>query len=182
MSTHVTATQLAAGVLVLALAAQDSTAQADEFRQLGKHEHGHLTLNVVVQGDLLSVELDAPGINVLGFEHRPVTAKEQTQFANQERWLRSGLEAIGVPGAAGCRLAKVVVSSPNWAAADDGVDHGDYTVAWQFRCRQPAALAWFEPWLLQKLLDVDQVDVNLVNGNLQTRKTATGPRQRIALQ
>ncbi len=85
-----------------------------------------------------------------------------------------------MPTSAGCRLAKVVVSSPDWTAAGEG--HGDYGVAWQFRCQQPAALVWFEPWLLQKLLDVDELDVNLINGSLQTRIEVTGPRQRIALR
>ncbi len=157
-------------------------AQADDFRQLGTHEHGHLTLNVVVEGTLLSVELEAPGMNVLGYEHRPRSAAEQQQFDAQQRWLQSGRAAIGVPPAAGCRLEKIVVSAPDWSAAEAGEDHGDYRVNWRFRCTNAGALAWFEPWVLEKLLGVNQLEVNLINGNLQTRLAAGGPRQRLALR
>ena len=36
--------------------------------------------------------------------------------------------------------------------------------------------------MLEKLLGVNQVEVNLINGNLQTRLAAGGPRQRLALR
>ncbi len=157
-------------------------AHADDFRQLGNHEHGRLTLNVVVEGTLLSVELEAPGMNVLGYEHRPRTAAEQAQFESQARWLQSGRAAVGVPPAAACRLEKVTVSSPAWSAAQAGEDHGDYRVNWRFRCANAGALAWLEPWMLEKLLTVNEVDVNLINGNLQTRLAAGGPRQRLPLR
>ena len=157
-------------------------AHGDDFRQLGTHEHGHLTLNVVVEGTLLSVELEAPGMNVLGYEHRPRTHAEQGQFDVQDRWLRSGREAVGVPPAAACRLEKVTVSSPDWSAARAGEDHGNYRVTWRFRCANAGVLAWFEPWMLEKLLGVNQVEVNLINGKLQTRLAAGGPRQRLALR
>jgi hypothetical protein len=159
-----------------------AAALADDFRQLGTHEHGHVTLNVVVEGTLLSVELEAPGMNVLGYEHRPRTAAEQAQFESQARWLQSGRAAVGVPPAAGCRLEKVTVSSPDWSAAQAGEDHGDYRVNWRFRCANAGVLAWLEPWMLEKLLGVNETDVNLINGNLQTRLAAGGPRQRLALR
>ena len=168
--------------LVVALAAVClGAARAEEFRQLGTHEHGHLTLNVVVQGPLLSVELEAPGMNVLGYEHRPRTTAEKQRVEAQQRWLQSGREAVAVAPAAACRLEKVLVSSPSWSEVA-GEDHGDYRVAWRFHCANPAALDWFEPWLLQKLLGVAEVDVNLINGALQTRFAAGGPRQRIPLR
>lgn len=169
--------------LITALAiACAALARADDFRQLGTHEHGHLTLNVVIEGTLLSVELEAPGLNVLGFEHRPRTPAEQSRFEAQDRWLRSGREAVGAPPAAGCRLETVTVSSPDWSAAAAGDDHGDYRVNWRFRCANAGALAWLEPWMLAKLPGVNQVEVNLINGSLQTRLAAGGPRQRLPLR
>jgi hypothetical protein len=152
----------------------------EEFHQEGAHEHGHVTLNVALQGDLLAIELDAPVANVLGFERAPRDAAEIRFSASQDTWLRSGRDAIGVPRAARCQLEKSAVSSPDWARS--GGDHRDYRASWRFRCTAPAALAWFEPWLLAKLLAVTDVDVNIVSGALQTRVEASGPRQRIALR
>ena len=44
---------------------------AEEFEQHHAHEHGKVTLNVAIDESTLVVELDAPAINVVGFEHAP---------------------------------------------------------------------------------------------------------------
>lgn len=153
---------------------------AEEAHQEGTHEHGHLTLNVAFQNDLLVVELDAPAANVLGFERAPRDAAERQFAAAQDAWLRSGRDAIGVPRAAGCRIEKTEIQAPDWSQS--GGDHRDYLATWRFRCAAPAALAWFEPWLLAKLLAVEEVDVNIVSGTMQKRVEADGPRQRVPLR
>ena len=55
-----------AGGLLAALA---WTAHAEERRELGAHEHGHAKLNLAIDGSALSMEIEAPGMDVLGFEH-----------------------------------------------------------------------------------------------------------------
>jgi hypothetical protein len=44
---------------------------------LGAHVHGLVKLGVAVQGPTVSIELDSPLDNLLGFEHRPRTAAER---------------------------------------------------------------------------------------------------------
>jgi Protein of unknown function (DUF2796) len=170
-----------AGALALVLSLSGTSSANEEFDQHGAHEHGHLTLNVVVQDSLLSIELESPAANVLGYEHAPRTADEKAQWDRQLQWLRSGRDAVGVPVAAGCQLSKVDIEAPD-PAAKGAQEHSDFRVRWQFQCRNAAALAWFEPWLIQKLLGVEEVDVNLVNGAVQKRLEASEPRQRIPLR
>ena len=43
------------------------------FTQLGAHVHGKVVVNLALEGNTLRVELDAPAINVVGFEHAPRT-------------------------------------------------------------------------------------------------------------
>ena len=46
-------------------------ASQGEFRQHEAHEHGHGTLDIVLEGEELVVELRIPAVNVVGFEHAP---------------------------------------------------------------------------------------------------------------
>ena len=61
------ATALAATFLACAaFAASDG-----EYREHEAHEHGHGTLDIVVEGEALVIELRIPAVNVVGFEHAP---------------------------------------------------------------------------------------------------------------
>ncbi|MCS6948477.1 MAG: DUF2796 domain-containing protein [Steroidobacteraceae bacterium] len=163
------------------------------------HQHGHIALNVALQGDLLSVALEAPAVNVLGFEREPRTDAERRRWQEQLAWLESGRQVLGVPAAAGCRLEAAQVSAPTWRgrghspdhdhddndaahSAADGVEHADFSVQWRFRCRNPRALLWFEPWLRSKLPDVERLVVRIVTERTQTEVRAAAATQRIALR
>ena len=61
---------------VLALAAMalmPASVRAEEHRELGAHEHGHGTLNIALEGSRLTMELEAPGVDIVGFEHAAST-------------------------------------------------------------------------------------------------------------
>ncbi len=101
--------------LFLLLATLAPVAQAEEFEQHAAHEHGKVTVNVAVDGATLTAELDAPAINVVGFEHAPRDAAESARIEAVNRWLAAGAGIVGVPPAAGCRLARVEYSAPAFA-------------------------------------------------------------------
>ncbi|MGI9423429.1 MAG: ZrgA family zinc uptake protein, partial [Hyphomicrobiaceae bacterium] len=58
--------------LVGALAADE------QHRQLGAHEHGHGAFNVAIDGRRVSMELEAPGADIVAFEHKPTTKRQET--------------------------------------------------------------------------------------------------------
>ena len=53
------------------LACAAFAASEGEFREHEVHEHGHGTLDIVLEGEELVVELRVPALNVVGFEHPP---------------------------------------------------------------------------------------------------------------
>lgn len=54
--------------------AADTTHQHDEkVEHIGAHVHGVAALNIVLEGDDLDVMLESPAMNVVGFEHKPVS-------------------------------------------------------------------------------------------------------------
>ena len=53
---------------------------------------------------------------------------------------------------------------------------------YQFTCRNPAALAWVEPWLLRRLRGVEQTEVNVIGPAGQRQLTLREPTARIPLR
>ena len=62
--------------LGLAMAAPAGPATA-QHRELGAHEHGRGTLNIAVEGARLSMELEVPGVDIVGFEHAAKTGTQK---------------------------------------------------------------------------------------------------------
>ena len=76
------------------------------------HEHGHATLNVVLDGAVLAIELEVPAANVVGFEHQP---ENDAQWQRSEQALRQLAEAqdvFTIPKAGGCSLREAELALP----------------------------------------------------------------------
>jgi hypothetical protein len=178
------------------LAAQDST---QSFKQEAKHEHGKVTLNLALENDVLAVEIEAPAINVVGFERAPRDAAETQVTRQAAAWLGGGRALLGVPAAAGCRRIEASVTTPQWSEAkgkdgakhdhdhdhdhgDEAHAHADYLASASYRCANPAALAWVEVWALRQLRDVTEVTVNVVTPQVQKSVRTGRADERIALR
>ncbi len=95
--------------LALPLAAPLAPALAQTEREHGAHEHGAATIDVVLDGGALYVDLDSPADNLLGFEHAPSTDEQRDVVARVRELLESG-ELLVPDAAAGCALVSANVS------------------------------------------------------------------------
>lgn len=76
-------------VLSLSLAAP---ALADDgHRELGAHVHGHGTLNIAVETTRVELELEAPGMDIVGFEHEAKTAEHKAAIEAAKAKLKDPL-------------------------------------------------------------------------------------------
>lgn len=177
-------TLTALGVLIAATA----VAHATERRQLGAHEHGHSKLNIAVEGTSVVMEIAAPGLDVLGFEHPAETDADKAAVAAGTAALADPLSLFVLPAAAGCKVVEAAVEleqeehdhdhdHDQAAAEPEGEEHdhdhgeelhsefsGRYTLA----CADPAALteiafAWFD-----RFPNAKEVGVTLVTAKGQT--------------
>lgn len=183
-------------VTLLLAGASHAQQPAGEFTQQSTHEHGAVTLNLAVEGNSLAAELEAPAINVVGFEHQPRTETERASAAAASAWLSRGAGLLGVPKAAGCSRDSAQLQAPTWSKsskdhdhehdheheheADEG--HADYRASVRYTCSNPAALAWVEVWGLRKLLGVTALTINIVTPTSQKSVTTVKPDERIALR
>jgi Protein of unknown function (DUF2796) len=177
--------------------AAEPAAAAASFTQRGAHLHGKVVVNVALEGPLLSVELDAPAINVIGFEHAPRTDAQKREVAAVDRWLASGVGVIGVAPAAGCVRQQVDYTPPKFDGDDHDHDHdheheagkkgeaethADYRARFTYRCATPAALPWADLWLVRRLKNVAEIEVNLVTPQVQTQRTLGADATRLELR
>lgn len=196
-----------AGLLLATATLAATPLTAQEFKQEAKHVHGQVTLNLALENDVLSVELEAPAINVVGFERAPRDAAEQQVARDAAAWLGAGRALLGVPAAAGCRRVAASVEAPQWSDTqgkdagkkpakhdhdhdhdhdhehgDEEHAHADYLATASYQCSNPAALAWVEVWALRQLRDVTEVTVNVVTPAVQKSVRTNRADERIALR
>lgn len=85
---------------VAALAAAPAIAQ--EHRELDAHEHGVSTLELAIEGDRLEMELRAPGMDIVGFEHAASSDDDKAAVEAALASLSQPARVIALPEAAGC--------------------------------------------------------------------------------
>jgi len=107
-------------VLAGAAIAMATTAVAQqEVRSRGKHEHGHGTLDMAIEGNRVLIEFHAPGADIVGFEHHARTEEDKAAIGKAIRLLKTPLALFTMPADAACRVDKVLVSP----AGDDMHEH-----------------------------------------------------------
>ena len=74
---------------------------------LGTHEHGHVELNVAVDGKNLFVEVHSPSQSFLGFEHRPETDQEKSLWTSvKNQWENKTSELIQIDPSLNCKFGQ----------------------------------------------------------------------------
>ena len=101
-----------------------------ESRELGAHQHGHGTLNIAFEGGAVVMELEAPGADIVGFEHPAENAEDRALIDAAIAQLAKPLELFVIPADAGCTVtaANVALKGEDEGHHDDehkDEHHGD---------------------------------------------------------
>jgi hypothetical protein len=152
---------------------------AEAHRQHGAHVHGEATLNIGMDGQLLLISLEAPGMSVLGFEHPARDDTERTLYRHALEVLGMPEQWLTLPAAAACVLEASKVephgfespSEGGQAAEDDGSaaphteahhEHADFDVTYRYACHVPLAVRTLDVRLFDVFPDLHKVNVELV--------------------
>ena len=97
-----------------------------------QHVHGVVELGIVVEGDSLSVSLQAPMDDVIGFEHAPRSEEQKQRVVRAAALLSDASRMIGTPDAASCSLQSAEIEAPDFmmemisSAANGKADAGEH--------------------------------------------------------
>jgi hypothetical protein len=171
-------------------------------RAAGAHEHGLGTLNIALEGARLSMELEAPGADIVGFEHQAKTQKQKSAVEAAKKKLAAPQALFEFPAAAGCVLkdTKVEIEAEDHgdhghshdAKAAKGKDqgakekHGDsehsaFKAEYIFDCKAPASLTTIGFGYFKAFAGAQKLDVTVITPKQQSRFEVSRARPRIDL-
>ncbi|MDR1349902.1 MAG: DUF2796 domain-containing protein [Zoogloeaceae bacterium] len=158
------------------------------------HVHGVARLDVAIEGATLSLQLESPLDNLLGFEHAPANQAEEDQVKRMSAKLRAADRLFAPTSAAGCKPEKVTLESSALDAEllgetgdehetdahehEDEAGHADLDALWQFHCARPEALQSVEIRLFRDFSGLRELEVQAVTPKGQRGATLT-PEKRI---
>ncbi|MEM7193356.1 MAG: DUF2796 domain-containing protein [Pseudomonadota bacterium] len=99
-----------------------TTALAQTERELGAHEHGTARLNLVIEGSTLGILFETPSINMVGFEHAPRNAAQETAIEMAKSDLLDPATYFGSSFDLSCTVSD---ATSEWHGEDGEHDHGD---------------------------------------------------------
>lgn len=95
----------AAGMFIVASAVHAE----NDRRELGPHVHGHGTLAIAIEANNVQMELVAPGMDIVGFEHEAETARQKRAVEAALADLKEPLQLFVIPESAGCTVTSAEV-------------------------------------------------------------------------
>ena len=147
-------------------------------------KHGHGQLNLVVDGNQLMIELQAPAADLVGFEHTAKSDEEKAQYAKAVARLQQPDALFRFDPAAGCKLTQQELQAAkedhdhdhdhDKTASDhdehhDEAGHADLGAMYTYNCATPAKLTGLEATLFAVYPSLEKLSVQ---GILPTGQTA----------
>ncbi|WAF76219.1 DUF2796 domain-containing protein [Aeromonas dhakensis] len=179
--------------LLLAAAAFGVQANHDEHDSHGHgaHEHGHGHLNLVLDGNQLMIELQAPAADLVGFEHAAKSDEEKAQYAKAVAQLKQPDALLRFDPAAGCTLTQQALQAAkedhdhdhdhDHQKSDgkhdehqhDDAGHADMGAMYTYTCAEPAKLTGLEATLFSIYPSLEKLSVQGILPSGQTAAELT---------
>jgi len=141
------------------------------------HAHGAARMDLAVEGDRLTIAMEMPLDNMVGFEHLPRTAREKAALAESMRTLGNAAELFIPTPEAGCKPVSAQVGDPFPGGKAKADGHSDMDADYAFRCANPAALSGVKTTLFRHFRRLQRIDVQRVtpSGQGAARMTPEQP-------
>jgi hypothetical protein len=186
-------------------AAASVAAEAPARRQLDAHVQGHGTLAIAIADNTVSLELEAPGADIAGFEHEATSDHDKAAVEAALKTLRDGATLFKLTAAAGCGLTSADAKlesehdgeDKDGHARHDGAKHNDakhdgakheaeprhsaFRATYAFTCTAPAALTAIETGYFSTFKAAKELGVTIVAPKGQSQATLTPQNATIAL-
>ena len=137
------------------------------------HVHGVAKIDLAVDGNKLTLSMEMPLDNLVGFEHLPKTDKQKAALAEAMTSLKNAADLFVPTAAAGCKVEAVDVGDPFPGGKAKADGHADVDADYVFRCAQPAALKGLETKLFKRFGRLHRIDVQRATAAGQGAATLT---------
>ena len=149
------------------------------------HEHGVLKLDIAVEAGKLTLQMESPLDNLVGFERAPRNDAERKRVDAALAKLKAGEALFAIDPAAQCKLAGVELESAvlklGEAAPSHG-DHADIDAAFTFECQDATQAAYIDVGLFQAFKGMARIHVQVATPQGQSKHTLKRPAKRVVLK
>lgn len=125
-------------------------------RKLHSHEHGVSSLKMAQEGTVVTMELEAPGNDIVGFEYKPKSEAEKKAVEAALTTFKAPDKLFSMSSSAGCALAK---SDAEFEAEGD---HAGFHVKWSMNCETVAKANAMEITFFDAFPNAKEVEVEAV--------------------
>ena len=142
---------------------------------------------MAIEGNKLTIAMEAPLDNLLGFERAPRTDSERKAAAEVLARLRNpnqGKALFSADAAAQCTLSKADVQAPvlePGAKPAPKDEHADLAASYEFSCPQPAELRSLDVELFDAYNRIQRIDVQVAGPKSQPKVTLKRPARNVKL-
>ncbi len=168
-------------------------------REVAPHVHGEGKLAVAIEGGTVSMELEAPAKDIIGFEHAPKTAKEKKLVADAKARFTDGGKLFALPSQAQCKQTSVATELHGLAGpkagkghshgkhthakadAGGGAQHAEFRVTYVFACNTPAALKTLDLAYFAAFKGAEKLEVSLIGPKGQASMEASREKPSVDL-
>jgi hypothetical protein len=159
-------------LLAGAVAAANLSFPAAAHRELGAHQHGKGTLNIAIEGKKVTMELEVPGADIVGFEHVAKSRRDKAAVEKAKTELMAPLALFALPPAAGCRLVEAKVEleadGDKKASAKSG-GHAEFHAEYALECQSPVGITGIEFGYFKIFARAQKLEVNVITTKGQSK-------------
>ncbi|MEM9421297.1 MAG: DUF2796 domain-containing protein [Pseudomonadota bacterium] len=175
-----------------------STQAAAEPHAHKAHAHGKAELFVISEDSLLTIQLTADLVDLVGFEHAPKTADETTAIETLHAALSNTEQAdqyIALPPDASCTIKSASTKGGYAPREDDqdedhhGEDHDDHhgdehmlTAQWVWECSQMKRLKRLEVSLFEQFPAIVHIKANILTDDKQSQSKLSAKNTSLSVQ
>lgn len=172
--------------LVVALCAASGIAAGADHA----HVHGRAQIDIAIEAKRLTVHLDTPMFNLLGFEHAPRTPAQRAQADAAMAALKDAARLWRVDAAAGCTVQALELSAPALglddahAAHDHDAHeaHADIEAEYVFACADAGRATAIEVGLFDAFARLQTAEVQVAGPRGQFKRRLAPGQTRVVLQ
>jgi len=147
-----------------------TTTAVGQSRQLHSHEHGKGTLNMAIEGKIIAMEFEAPGADIVGFEHPAKNAADRAAIEKAKATLTQADQLFVLPNSAGCDLERAEVTLLSEEASDTkSENHTEFFAVYQFGCADPDQISEVRLPYFSAFPNAQELSIQLI-----TRRGSTG--------
>lgn len=181
---------------VVCLGLATTAAHAEDRRQHDAHEHGHAAMQVVLEGAELAINIEAPGMDIVGFERAPKGDAEKGRIQQAVTKLEDVTAMFALPEKAMCSVTEAHAELASLEAdeddhsehkhsdhkddrEDEASNHSAFHGHYAWRCKNPEALGHIDVRYFEVFPATAEIEGQIIGPNGQSAQELTAKSARI---